>query len=86
MARGATPLPPKQRVRYYTELQPPRAGARPKTTTAVARRLIGNALGVTAAVRCPKAEAELAEARRRKREERRARHQGQAEAWGDGDA
>jgi hypothetical protein len=33
------------------ELAPPR-GARPKTTTAVARRLIGNALGVGAAVGC----------------------------------
>lgn len=64
-----------------TELQPPR-GVRPKTTTAVARRLIGHALGVAAAVRCPKAEAELAEARRQKREERRARQAGQSEAWG----
>ncbi|GBF89097.1 hypothetical protein Rsub_01814 [Raphidocelis subcapitata] len=68
--------------REAEELLPPRA-ARPKTTTAVARRLIGQALGNSAALRDPKAEAELAALRKEKREARRARQQEQAAIWAD---
>ncbi|KAI8474910.1 MAG: hypothetical protein J3K34DRAFT_517767 [Monoraphidium minutum] len=64
------------------ELVAPR-GARPKTTTAVARRLIGQALGVSAAVRDKAAEAELAGLRRAKREERRVKQKEQAAVWDD---
>lgn len=64
-----------------TELTPPRA-ARPKTTTAVARRLISNALG-NREVRDRAAEKELAALRRANKEERQQRQQGLEAAWAD---
>lgn len=62
-------------------MTPPRA-ARPKTTTAVARRLISNALG-NREVRDRSAERELADLRRANRQERQVRAQQLSAAWGD---
>eukprot|EP00775_Hariotina_reticulata_P010482 gene10482-10641_t len=61
------------------DLVPPRA-ARPKTTTAVARRLISNALG-NRQVRDRAAERELAEMRKANKEERQQRQQQMEAAW-----
>eukprot|EP00879_Flechtneria_rotunda_P005435 GHRR01005728.1.p1 GENE.GHRR01005728.1~~GHRR01005728.1.p1 ORF type:complete len:394 (+),score=149.10 GHRR01005728.1:190-1371(+) len=63
------------------DLTPPRS-ARPKTTTAVARRLIGNALG-NKQVRDRDAERELAQLRRANKLEKVQRQQQLEAAWGD---
>jgi hypothetical protein len=65
------------------ELTPPRA-ARPKTTTAVARRLISNALG-NSQVRDKAAEKELAALRRANKEGKKERAQQLQAAWGEDD-
>lgn len=65
------------------QLAPPTP--RPKTSAAVARRLIGNALGNSAAVRDKAGEAQLAAARREKAAAKQRRQAGVAEAWGDDD-
>lgn len=63
------------------ELTPPRS-ARPKTTTAVARRLISNALG-NREVRDKAAERELASLRKANKMDKQQRQQQLSEAWGD---
>ena len=63
------------------QLAPPTP--RPKTTAAVARRLIGNALGVGAAVRDKAGEAQLSTARKEKAAARVRRLEGLEKAWGD---
>lgn len=65
------------------QLAPPTP--RPKTTAAVARRLIGNALGVSAAVCDKSGEAQLAAARKEKVAARVRRQEGLEKAWGDDD-
>lgn len=65
------------------ELAPPRS-FRPKTTTAVARRLISNALG-NREVRDKAAEKELAELRKANKEGRKERQQQLDAAWGEDD-
>jgi len=64
------------------ELTPPSA-VRPKTTTAVARRLIGSALGNTA-VLDREAERELAQLRREKKQGKKEREEQLAAAWEEG--
>eukprot|EP00193_Tetraselmis_chui_P017212 CAMPEP_0177778372 /NCGR_PEP_ID=MMETSP0491_2-20121128/15913_1 /TAXON_ID=63592 /ORGANISM="Tetraselmis chuii, Strain PLY429" /LENGTH=313 /DNA_ID=CAMNT_0019297629 /DNA_START=67 /DNA_END=1008 /DNA_ORIENTATION=- len=62
-----------------SELQPPKA--RPKTTSAVARRLLGSALGMN--LRDKAADKELAEQRRSKKKSAQQRREAQASVWGD---
>lgn len=63
------------------ELAPPRS-ARPKTTTAVARRLISNALG-NKQVRDRAAEKELADLRKANKQEKQQRQHMMESVWGD---
>ena len=68
----------------FTELLPPKD--RPKTSTAVARRLMSHALGLPG-LRDRAGEKDLAAARRQARDERRAKlkeaEESKAAAWGD---
>lgn len=75
-SEGARCIPARQ-------LAPPTP--RPRTTAAVARRLIGNALGVSAAVRDKAGETQLAAARKEKVAARVRRQEGLEKAWGDDD-